>query len=130
MTIFVTLTEEEFNARFPLIANHLNQQAAWAFGDGRGCLFETYGEEVEFVRRQDPARIWTLVDGDDGDCYVVSGLYFVNRIGYLISREAVPDGMTVEVSLPMQRDDDRPSEDEESWDANAGEKCRAFLDDS
>jgi hypothetical protein len=100
-----TLTEDEFNARFPLIENHLNPQATWAFGDGRGCLFETYGEEFEFVRRQNLDRIWTLVDSDDGDCYVVSGLHVVNRIGYLIGRDPVPSGTAIEVHIPMSIDE-------------------------
>jgi hypothetical protein len=105
MTILLSLTEEEFDVRFPLVENHLNPQATWAFGDGRGCLFETYGEEFEFVRQQDPARIWTLVDSDDGDCYVVSGLHFVNRVGYLISRDPVPSGTVIEAHIPMSIDE-------------------------
>ena len=102
---FVELTEDEFDERYQLIPNHLNQNASWAFGDGQGCLFETYGEEFEFVRQQDPAKVWTITDGDDGDLHIVNGLHYVNRIGYLISRDAVPDGMAVEVHIPLSTDD-------------------------
>ena len=69
-------------------------------GEGRGCLFETHGRELEFVRRQDPRTVWTFVDGDDDDQYVVSGFHFVNRIGYLISTVAVPEGVDFEVHIP------------------------------
>ena len=29
---------------------------------------------------QDPRRIWTLVDGDDGNMYIVDGYHLVNRV--------------------------------------------------
>lgn len=108
----IQLTEEEFDARFPLLENHLNPHASWGFGNGRGCLFETYGEEFEFVRRQDPATVWTIVDGDDGDWYVVDGLHFVNRVGYLISREPIPEGTMFEVHIPLDHHDDEDESEE------------------
>lgn len=100
-TCFIELTEEEFDAQYPLLRNHLNSNATWGFDDGPGCLFETYGEELAFVREQDPLTIWTFIDGDDGDCYVVSGYHHVNRIGYLISLKPVPEGTDIEVRIPM-----------------------------
>lgn len=106
ITTPIELSEEEFDARYPLLINHLNPSASWAFGDGPGCLFETYGEELEFVQRQDPRTVWTLVDGDDGDQYLVSGLHFVNRIGYLVSTVPVPDDTDIEVHIPMESPDD------------------------
>ncbi len=97
----ISMTAEKFDSRFPLVENHLNPLASWAFDDNRGCLFETYGEEYEFVLRQDRTRIWTITEGDDGDWYIVSGLHFVNRVGYLISREPVPSGVSIEVHVPL-----------------------------
>ena len=49
--IFIELTDDEFDHQYPLVPNHINPSASWAFGDADGCLFETYGEEFEFVRR-------------------------------------------------------------------------------
>lgn len=43
--------------------------------------FETYGEEVEFVKSQDIHNIWTWVDGDMSSL-LVPGFAYVNRIGY------------------------------------------------
>lgn len=103
---FIELTEDEFDDRYPLVQNHLNANASWAYGDGPGCLFETYGEEVAFVGQQDPRTIWTLVDGEDGDMYVISGFHFVNRIGYLLSTISVPEDVTIQVHIPMSKDDD------------------------
>ena len=47
-------------------------------------LFETFGEECDFVERVNPLNVWTLVDGEDGT-YIVEGLHSVNRVGYFIT---------------------------------------------
>lgn len=101
MTDTVTITEDEFDATYPLRPNHLNPNATWATDDGPGCLFETYGAELDFVQSQDESTVWTLVDGDDGDQYLVSGYHYVNRIGYLISTIPVENGVTIECRIPM-----------------------------
>jgi len=104
---FIELTEDEFDDQYPLVPNHMNPSAGWAVGDDGGCMFETYGQELDFVRRQNRRRVWTLVDGDDGDLYVVNGLHHVNRIGYLLSRDPIPDDTFIQVRIPMEIDDDR-----------------------
>lgn len=96
----IELTEDQFAEQYPLRCNHLNPHAAWGEEHG-GCLFETYGEELEFVRQQDPRNIWTLIDGEDGDLYVLSGFHCVNRIGYLLSSTPVPEGVEVSVRIPV-----------------------------
>ncbi len=96
----IELTEEQFDEQFPLLTNHLNRHASWAYGEGGGCLFETYGEELAFVRQQDPRTIWTLVDADGDDQAVISGFHFVNRVGYLVSQVPVPEGVSIEVRIP------------------------------
>jgi hypothetical protein len=101
----IELTEDEFDTRYPLRTNHLNPHASWAFADARGCLFETFGEEFEFVRKQHPSTVWTLVDGEDGDMYLHSRMHFVNRIGYLVSLAAVPEGVDIQIHIPMQHEE-------------------------
>lgn len=98
-TTFLELSEDAFDVLFPLLTNHLNPDATWAFNDSPGCLFGTSGDEFEFVRRQDPRAVWTLIDGDDGEQYVLSGCHYVNRIGYLVSTVLRPDGVDLEVRL-------------------------------
>lgn len=99
------LTEDEFDATYPLVTNHIHPHATWAFGDGPGCLFDTHGHELAFVRHQDPRAIWTLLDGDDGNLYVVSGYRIVNRIGYLISTVPFSDGSDIEVPILFDSDE-------------------------
>src|ERR1700734_1924407 len=101
-THFIEMTEDEFDDLYPLVLNHLNPNAGWRFNDGPGCLFETSGEELAFVREQDSRMVWTLVDGDDGDQHVISGFHLVNRIGYLVSTVAVPEGLDIDVRVPME----------------------------
>jgi len=99
MTITI-LTEEQFDARFPLVKNHLVSNAAFD-----GCLFETYGQEVAYVANQDPDYVWTVMDGDDGGMFFGNGIHVVNRIGYLISTVPVPPGEHYEVAIPFENDD-------------------------
>ncbi|MEZ6143811.1 MAG: hypothetical protein R3B84_24865 [Zavarzinella sp.] len=97
MTI-ITLTEDQFDDQFPLMVNHLNSMAGWAIGEQSGCLFETYGPELVFVRQQPTNHIWTLVDTDHG-LVLLSGFHTINRVGYLISTMPVPAGHQYEVPL-------------------------------
>lgn len=95
----VEISEEEFHNQYPLLRNHLNPE------DGPGCYFETYGVELEFVHAQDPRTVWTFIEGDNGTLYYVSGYHVVNRIGYLISTNPVPEGTDIEVRIPMPTDE-------------------------
>ncbi len=78
------LTEAEFDA-IEFIENHLEDNASWG-----GTMFETYGDEYEFVKSQDPQKIWTYVDTDNGIA-VVAGWKYINRIGYFISKHPWTD---------------------------------------
>ena len=96
------MTEDEFDDTYPLVANHIDPNASWSPANGPGCLFETYGEELDFVRAQNPRTIWTLVDGDDDNQHVISGYHLVNRIGYLISTVPFPEDADIEVLIPHE----------------------------
>jgi len=53
-----------------------------------GFMYETYGEELEVVRealKKNPKTVWTVLDGDDGELFISSGMQFVNRFGYIIT---------------------------------------------
>ena len=100
MTDLINITEDEFDSTYSLLPNHLNPHASWSYGEGPGCIFETYGEELAFVRSQDPRTIWTLLDGDDGDLYLASGYHLVNRIGYLISTTPIAGDQMIQCRIP------------------------------
>jgi hypothetical protein len=101
----IVMTEDQFDATYTLVTNHLNPHATWMLGDGPGCLFETYGEEIAFVRQQNPLTVWTLVDGDDGNQYVLNGCHLVNRVGYLISSIPFPAESDIQVPILFHSDE-------------------------
>jgi len=96
MDNFIEMTEDEWIATYKPIKNHIDTNASF-----NGEMFETYGEEVEFVKAQDENRIWMYGDGDDGGGYVWSGWGFVNRIGYFITEVPFPDNTTIQVQLTI-----------------------------
>lgn len=60
--------------------------------------YETYGEELEYVKLQNDHNIWTELDGDDG-VSILNGFYVVNRIKYYITNTAWRDGDNLEVPI-------------------------------
>jgi len=128
----IQLTEEAFAALYPLRTNHLNPAASWAYDENGGCLFETYGDEIAFVREQDPRAVWTLSDGDDGGQYVLSGFHVVNRIGYLVSTVPVPEGTTIRVHIPMPSEEaaDATAHTAEPWHVPPGTPVAIFAADA
>jgi hypothetical protein len=72
--------------KFKPIKNHFAK-------DPDETMFETYGEEVDFVVKADNKYVWTWIQGDMSDL-IVAGYHYVNRLGYYIS------------SIPWENEDD------------------------
>tara|TARA_R110000782_G_scaffold41292_1_gene94821 strand:+ start:52 stop:462 length:411 start_codon:yes stop_codon:yes gene_type:complete len=88
--------------------------------------FETYGEELEFVKAQDPRNIWTYLDGDSSSL-LVQGFSYVNRISYYICEvpftEGDPDVVMISIDNECEcYDEEREDNDGEFGDA-ACELC-------
>ena len=104
MPNLIQLTEDEWFKQFKPIPNHLDENAS--FNDGEhGYMFETYGDEVEFVKSQDSNRIWTYSDGDDGGTYITDGYHVVNRIGYFVTAVPYDDKQYYQIQLIEGRDE-------------------------
>jgi hypothetical protein len=88
-----TPTEDQLEAQFPPVRNHQVNYAAF-----KGCLFETWGQDVAFAATHDSDNVWAVMDGDDGNMFMAKGIHFVNRIGYLIS--TVPVGAGKHYGVP------------------------------
>jgi len=97
----IEITEDAFHALFQPLENQFDSSASFGTVDGNGTMFETYGEEFEFVRGQDPRTVWTLIDGDDGPL-ISSGYHLVNRLGYFVSKQSLPDDVGITVLLDAQ----------------------------
>ena len=104
MGLLLSLTEEDFDKRYELLDNHIDINASFD-----GCLFETYGEQIDFVvEMAKQNRVITIVESDNeeeiNDCdevsvcmYYVSGYHLVNRIGYLITTEPITQEFEVKL---------------------------------
>ena len=87
------MTHEEWEEEYVPVKNHLDDNASFD-----GCMFETHDEEfVHVLRNADDKKVWTYVEGDEG-MYLIPGLHFVNRLGYLITEKPYTDE-TIEVKL-------------------------------
>ena len=96
MSNFIEMTEDEWYETYKPIKNSIDINSSFD-----GHMFETYGEEVEFVKAQDENRIWMYGDGDDGGSYIWSGWGFVNRIGYFITEVPFPNNTTIQVQISV-----------------------------
>lgn len=94
MDNFIEMDFEEWFATYRPITNHIDNNASFD-----GTMFETYGEEYEFVKAQSENRIWMYGDGDDGGSFIWSGWGFVNRLGYFITDKPCPDNVTIQVRV-------------------------------
>ena len=102
MKKLIELTEEEWFEQFKPIPNHIDVDASFNDGD-QGYMFETYGEELEFVKAQAPNTIWMYGDGDNGGSYIWNGWHIVNRIGYFVT--TVPFDETKDYQIQISSDD-------------------------
>jgi hypothetical protein len=94
--LFIEMTEDEWIATYKPILNHIDTNASFS-----GTMFETYGEEVAFVKSQRDEYIWTFGDGDDGGGYVWNGWSFINRIGYFITEIPCPPDVTIQILISV-----------------------------
>jgi hypothetical protein len=49
-----------------------------------GYMYETYGQELDYVKARPIRTIWTILD-TDGELYLSMGYHYVNRFGYVIT---------------------------------------------
>jgi hypothetical protein len=77
---------DEWEKKFKPIQNHFYPDQP------ETTMFETYGEEVEFVANYDNRYVWTYLVGDES-VLVCAGYHYVNRIGYYITEVPWEDEM-------------------------------------
>lgn len=99
------ITEDNFDEIFKPQINHIErakQPKSVADEDVcgyNGCLYETYGEELEYVfniSKETPKRVWTILEGDEG-MYYVTGFHRVNRIGFFVCEVEFAEEMEIKL---------------------------------
>ncbi len=93
----IEISEDAFIERFRPRPNHLNANASFDFGGG-GCLYETFGDELAFVRSANPACVWTVLDAEGRLC-LASGYHYVNRLVYVLCAVVVEGNASYVVEL-------------------------------
>ena len=67
-----------------------------------GLGLETFGQDLDTVRKLDVSYVWTVLDGDSGnDQWITPGIHFVNRICYLITEKS-HHGIDVDFRVPSR----------------------------
>jgi hypothetical protein len=112
---FIELSFDEWVKQYKPIYNHIDKNASFQDESDNGLMFETYGDEVEFVKSQSPDKIWMYGDGDDGGSYIWNGWHIVNRIGYFVTEVPCPPDTTIQIQVG-----DSPEE---------CEKCEVYIYD-
>lgn len=71
-----------FIEKYKPIDNHLSNNTTYFYDseNDQEQAFETYGEELDFVLKQDDKCIWTILD----DGTVINGYWLVNRLAYIV----------------------------------------------
>ena len=94
MNNFIEMDYDVWLETYRPILNHIESNSSFD-----GMMFETYGDEVEFVKSQSPDKIWMYGDGDDGGSYIWNGWHIVNRIGYFVTEVPCPPDTTIQIQV-------------------------------
>ncbi len=93
------LTYDDFLEKYKPVENHIDSDAAFD-----GCMFETYGDELEYIEKTNPKNIWTIIETDN-DFSLIAGYHYVNRYGYFITEKQWKD-KDLDIEIPIYEDDD------------------------
>lgn len=96
---FIELDMDTWETIFKPQTNTIDPNASFQNEDGEGIMFETFGEELEYVQATDNHYIWTYGDGDDGGGYIWNGYHYINRLGYFISTVPWEDGVDYQIQV-------------------------------
>jgi len=56
-----------------------------------GYMFDTMGEDYDFVKSQPDSNVWTLTDESGSGTYLSNGLTHINRLGYYVTEKPWTD---------------------------------------
>lgn len=82
----IEMNEDDWAEKYKPLAAPI-QGSGFSFGDDDTLIDGHRPEEVAALIAAGDDRIWTVIDGDEGDTVIVSGRHFVNRVGHIITEE-------------------------------------------
>jgi hypothetical protein len=96
----VILSIEEWEHHFKPVNNHIDTESSFD-----GIMFETTGSEYDYVAaigHNEPNRIWTYIDKEDGTTVIINHWGFEGRIGYFITEKPYDDMLNIQVQLDQE----------------------------
>jgi hypothetical protein len=94
-------------------------------------MYETYGEEYDYIKSLDPKYVWTNVQGDMSDL-LVAGVAWVNRLSYYVCEipwEDEDDSVLLSVEEECEcysEDEDVLQQRNDEWGDPECEKCEGY----
>jgi hypothetical protein len=67
-----------------------------------GCMFETFGDDIDFLVNRSKIKaeyIWTLIDCENENQYILPGYHIVDRVGYFITKKPWKSEFNIEVNV-------------------------------
>jgi hypothetical protein len=127
---FVSLTPTEWHEQFKPIYNPISLAK---YQDSKDINFETYGEDLEFVKDNvEKNLVWTFSDGDLCS-FISNGYHYVNRINYYVCSVPYDEDTIYEVITSTEEECECYSEDEEvlkerkdNWGDPDCDKCEGY----
>jgi hypothetical protein len=55
--------------------------------DNDNYTFETFGEELEYVKKQNNKQIWTVLSTNFEESWIIPGYHYINRMSYYITEK-------------------------------------------
>jgi hypothetical protein len=113
----------EWEAKFKPKQNHLSRFEC--------KMYETYGEEYDYIKSLDPKYVWTNVQGDMSDL-LVAGVAWVNRLSYYVCEipwEDEDDSVLLSVEEECEcysEDEDVLQQRNDEWGDPECEKCEGY----
>jgi hypothetical protein len=113
----------EWEAKFKPKQNHLSKFEC--------KMYETYGEEYDYIKSLDPKYVWTNVQGDMSDL-LVAGVAWVNRLSYYVCEipwEDEDDSVLLSVEEECEcysEDEDVLQQRNDEWGDPECEKCEGY----
>lgn len=97
---------DEWEDEYKPVQNHIKPDSSWS-----GTMFETYGEEEEYIYSLPEEFVWTWLEGDDGT-YLSAGRAYINRLGYFVTEKPWTDFICLQVDSNKETCDEcgRPTD--------------------
>lgn len=70
-----------------LLEKHKGRYNAEDIAPWAGCMYETFGDELDYVLSVPHTRVWTIMQDGEAEPVIVAGRWRINRMGYLVSKE-------------------------------------------